>query len=225
MAVDASVTQVTVQGNFVDFEGNPIAGQVQFRLTEMLRNSLADEMYVPSTVAVTLDANGSFSTSLPATDDSDVIPEFAYEVEEAFPNGRTYEIDVPAASTGAINLADISPAPTLDTTYVGLITEVPFATLEANIATLDGLITQATNVFPSSGNYWEINAGYATYSAVNSAFATYTLLNSGSYPVSGSNMAEEVASADAARISAESSASTASALLASRLNPLLLIGG
>lgn len=224
MTIDASVTQITLAGTFVDFEGNAIAGQVQFRLEDMLRNSLANEMYVPSTVTKTLDSNGSFSVTLPATNDSDVIPEFSYEVEEAFPNGRTYEITLPADS-GSLNLADISPAPTLSETYVGLITEVPFAQLEANIATLDGLITQATNEFPSSGDYWEINASYATYTEVNSAFATYTLLNSGTYPVSGSDLAEEVAEADAARVSAQASATSASNVLSARLNPLLLIGG
>ena len=225
MTIDASVTQITVTGNFVDFEGNPIAGQIQFRLEDMLRNSLANQMYVPSTVAVTLDNNGSFSTTLPATNDSDVIPTFEYEVEEAFPNGRTYNISLPAATVGSLDLADISPAPTISTTYVGLITEVPFAALEANIATLDGLITQASNEFPRSGNYWEINASYASYTQVNSAFATYTLLNSGTYPVSGSDLTEEVALADTAASNAATSANNTSAVLAARLNPLLLIGG
>ena len=84
---------------------------------------------------------------------------------------------------------------------------------------------RATNEFPSSGNYWEINASFATYTEVNSAFATYTLLNSGTYPVSGSDMAEEVAQADAARVAAQASATTASNTLSARLNPLLLIGG
>jgi len=225
VSIDASVTQVTVTGNFVDFEGNAIAGQVQFRLGDMLRNSLANEMYAPSTVAVTLNANGSFSTSLPATNDSDVIPTFEYEVEEAFPNGRTYTITLPANTVGSLDLADISPAPSITTTYVGLITEVPFAALETNIAALDALITQATNEFPNSGNYWEINASYATYTQVNSAFATYSLLNSGSYPVSGSDLTEEVASADTAASNAATSANNTSAVLSARLNPLLLIGG
>jgi len=225
MPIDASVTQVTVTGNYVDFLGTAIAGQVQFTLSDMLRNSLANEMVVPSTIAVTLDSDGSFSTSLPATDDSDIIPTFSYTVEEAFPSGRTYTVTLPAASVGALSLADISPVPTIDTTFVGLITEVPFAALEALIAGLDALITQATNEFPSSGNYWEINASYATYTEVNSAFATYTLLNSGTYPVSGSDMAEEVAQADAARVAAQASATTAFNTLSARLNPLLLIGG
>lgn len=225
MAIDASVTQITVAGNYVNFLGEAIAGQVQFTLSDMLRNSLADEMVVPSTVFVTLDSNGSFSTSLPATNDTDLIPTFEYTVEEAFPNGRTYTITLPAATVGSLNLADISPAPTLDETYVGLVLEVPFATLEAQIAALDANINQSTNEFPLAGTYGYIPHSYATYTETNAAFATYTLLNSGPYPVSGSDLAAEVAQADAARVSAQSSASTASATLSARLNPLLLIGG
>ena len=182
-------------------------------------------MIAPSTIAVTLDSNGSFSTTLPATNDSDVIPVFVYTVEEAFPKGRTYTISLPADTVGSLDLADLSPEPTLSATYVGLITEVPFAALETNIDALDALIDQDNNEFPRTGNYWEIDASYATYTEVNSAFATYALLNSGPYPVSGSDLSEEVARADTAASNAASSASTASATLSDRLNPLLLIGG
>jgi hypothetical protein len=225
MAIDASVTQIPVAGNYVDFLGNPIAGQIQFTLSDMLRNSLANQMVTPSTVAVTLDSNGSFSTTLPATNDADLIPIFEYTVEEAFPNGRTYKISLPAASSGTLNLADISPAPSISVTYIGLATEVPWATLETNINTLDTLIDQANNEFPLAGTYAYIPQAYATYAQVNSAFATYSLLNSGPYPVSGSDLAEEVALADAARVSAQASATTASSTLSARLNPMLLIGG
>jgi len=225
MTIDASVTQVTIAGNYVDFLGDPVAGQLQFTLSDMLRNSLANQMVTPSTVFVTLDANGSFSTSLPATDDPDLIPTFEYTVEEAFPNGRTYTITLPVATVGSLNLADISPAPTLSEIYVGLATEVPFATLEADIASLDTLVNQSTNEFPLAGTYGYIPHSYASYTETNAAFATYTLLNAGPYPVSGSDLADEVALADAARISAQASATTASATLSARLNPLLLIGG
>lgn len=225
MTIDASVTQITVQGNYVDFLGNPIAGQIQFTLSQMLRNSLANQMIAPSTVFVTLDANGSFTTSLPATNDTDLIPIFVYTVEEAFPNGRTYTISLPAASVGSLDLADISPAPTLSQTFIGLATEVPFAQLEADIASLDALIDQDTNEFPLAGTYGFIPHAFSDYTETNAAFATYTLLNAGPYPVSGSDLVAEVAQADAARVSAQASATTASSTLSARLNPMLLIGG
>ena len=225
MAIAATVTLVPLAGTFKNYLGDAIAGQVQFTLSDMLRNSLSDQMVVPSTVAVTLDANGSFSTTLPSTNDADVIPEFEYTVEEAFPDGRTYTIVLPAATVGTLNLADISPVPTIDTTYVGLVTEGPCAQFEANLATFDGLITQATNEVPLSGEYWYIPAAYATYTEVNAAFATYTLLNAGTYPVSGSDLTDEVAAADASRVSAASSAATVATIASGRFHPLLLIGG
>jgi hypothetical protein len=225
MTIDASVTQITVTGSYVNYLGQPIAGQIQFTLSEMLRNSLANQMIVPSTIFVTLDANGSFSTSLPATNDPDLIPVFVYTVEEAFPDGRTYTITLPAATIGSLNLADISPIPVLSETYVGLATEVPFAQLESDIAALDTLINQSTNEFPLAGTYGYIPHSYSSYTETNAAFATYVLLNAGPYPVSGSDLAAEVAQADAARISAQASAASASATLSDRLNPLLLIGG
>lgn len=224
MTIDVSVTQVVVTGNYVDFTGAAIAGQIQFTLSEMLRNSLADEMVVPSTVFVTLDSNGSFSTSLPSTDDADIDTVFQYSVEEAFPKGRTYLLSLPAATVGSLDLADISPAPTIAVTFVGLVTEVPFATLEAAIAALDALILQSSNEFPL-GLYGNIPQSYATYTETNAAFATYTLLNSGPYPVFGGDLVAEVAAADTARVSAQASATTASNILSARLNPLLLIGG
>jgi len=225
MAIAATVTLVPLVGTFKNYLGDAIAGQVQFTLSDMLRNSLSDQMIVPSTIAVTLDSNGAFSTTLPSTNDSDVIPEFEYTVEEAFPDGRTYTIVLPAATVGTLNLADISPVPTIPTTYVGLVLEVPFAQFEANLATFDGLITQATNEVPLSGEYWYIPAAYATYTEVNAAFATYTLLNAGAYPVSGSDLTDEVATADASRVSAASSASSVATIATGRFHPLLLIGG
>ena len=225
MAIAATVTQVALAGTFKNYLGDAIAGQVQFTLSDMLRNSLSDQMVVPSTIAVTLDSNGSFTTNLPATNDTDVIPEFEYTVEEAFPDGRTYTITLPAATSGTLNLADISPVPTISTTFVGLALEVPFSQFEANLATFDALINQATNEVPLSGEYWYIPAAYATYTEVNAAFATYTLLNAGTYPVSGSDLTDEVAEADASRVSAASSASTVATIATGRFHPLLLIGG
>ena len=225
MAIAATVTTVALAGTFKNYLGDAIAGQIQFTLSDMLRNSISDQMVVPSTVAVTLDSNGAFTTTLPSTNDVDVIPEFEYTVEEAFPDGRTYTITLPAATVGTLNLADISPVPTIDTTYVGLVTEVPFATFETALALLDTNITQATNEVPLGGEYWYIPAAYATYTEVNAAFATYTLLNAGIYPVSGSDLTDEVATADASATAAASSASSVATIAAGRFHPLLLIGG
>jgi len=61
MAIAATLTQITLVGTFKNYLGDAIAGQVQFTLSDMLRNSISDQMVVPSTIAVTLDSNGAFS--------------------------------------------------------------------------------------------------------------------------------------------------------------------
>lgn len=226
MTVGAAITQVTITGNFVDFEGNAIAGQVKFTLGDLLRNSVDDKLIVPSTVAVLLDSNGSFSTSLPATNDPDVTPtSFTYTVEEAFPKGRTYTITLPYTTIGSLDLADISPDPTISTEYVGLVLRVPWDALVALINALDGTVDQGTGDILFSGAYDYLQLAYASYTALNAAFGTYTALNAGPYPVSGSAFTQFETDADNARISAEASASSATSEVNALLNSFLLIGG
>ena len=224
MPISNTVTQITVTGTYVDYAGVAVAGQIKFTSSVMLRNSLANQMVVPSTISVTLDSNGAFSVSLPSTNDTDLIPTFSYEVEEAFPNGRTYTITLPANTIGSLDLADISPVPSLSETYVGLVLQVPFDTLTADIDALDLRVNQSNNTIPQT-KYWAISGSYDTYTEVNNAFATYTLLNAGPYPVSGSDVVEYVTQADNAATTASSSKTTADALVVNKLNSLLLIGG
>ena len=47
MAIAATVTLVPVAGTFKNYLGEAIAGQVQFTLSDMLRNSIYDQMVVP----------------------------------------------------------------------------------------------------------------------------------------------------------------------------------
>ena len=103
MAIASNVTLTTVEGTFVDFRGIPIAGQVKFTLDAVLRNAIADQIIIPSTITVTLDATGSFSVQLPVTDDPDIAPEgFKYTLEESFAGGRTYEIGFSLSDVTAI---------------------------------------------------------------------------------------------------------------------------
>ena len=137
MTIGVAVSTITITGNFVNFEGTPVAGQVKFTLGDVLRNSVDDIMIVPSTVADTLDSNGSFSQIIPATNDPDVTPVgFVFTVEEAFPRGRTYTISVPYDTVGSLDLVDLSPDPVISTTYVGLVLRIPWDALVALIAAL-----------------------------------------------------------------------------------------
>jgi hypothetical protein len=225
MALGPNLTTVTITGNYVDFEGNPIEGQMRFSISEVLRNGTDDQMVAPSSVVVPL-SSGSFSVSLPATNDPDVVPNpFVYSVEESFPNGRSYEITIPYTTAGSLDLADISPNPILDENYVQLIDQNTWNTLETNIDTLDTNINQTTDKILASGKYWYIPSQFATYTALDTAFATYTALAAASYELDGADIATFTSSAQAYASTASSSATTATNNASATINPLLLIGG
>lgn len=225
MALGINLTTVIITGSYVDFEGNPIQGQIRFSIDEVLRNGTDDQMVAPSSVVVPL-VNGSFSVSIPATNDPDVVPNpFVYTVEESFPNGRSYQINIPYTTAGSLDLADISPDPALTESYVAAIDQTSFNTLESNIIALDALIDQVVDKFPASGQYWYIDSAYSTYTALDTAFATYTALAAATHNISGTDITSFVTSAQGYAASAQASAVTAQNNSAGTINPLLLIGG
>ena len=225
MALAASLTTVVITGNYINYEGNAIQGQVRFTLGDVLRNGTDDQMVAPSSIVVPLSA-GAFSVTLPATNDPDIVPNpFVYTVEESFPGGRTYTISVPFNTVGSLDLADLSPTPTLSENFVQAIDETSFADLEDDIDTLDTQINQTTDKILASGKYWYIPSTYATYTALDTAFATYTALTAGTYSLDGADIASFVASAQASASSASASATTATNNATGTISPLLLIGG
>ena len=225
MALGPNLTTVTITGSYVDFEGTPIEGQIRFSISEVLRNGTDDQMVAPSSVVVPL-SSGSFSVSIPATNDPDVVPNpFVYTVEESFPNGRSYEISIPYTTSGSLDLADISPDPALTESYVAAVDLTSWNTLESNITALDALIDQAADKFPASGQYWYIDSAYSTYTALDTAFATYTDLAAATHNISGADITSFVTSAQGYASSASASATTAQNNSAGTISPLLLIGG
>jgi hypothetical protein len=56
---------------------------------------LADQIVVQSTYSATLDAFGSFSITVPATDDPNLNETFQYTITEAFLGGRTWQVSLP----------------------------------------------------------------------------------------------------------------------------------
>ena len=225
MALGANINTVTITGNYVDYEGNAIQGQVRFTLGDVLRSGIDDQMVAPSSVVVALNA-GAFTVTLPATNDPDVVPNpFTYTVEESFPGGRTYTISIPYDTVGSLDLADLSPTPTLSTNYVQLVDQTTWSSLESNIDTLDGLINQTTDRILASGKYWYIDAQFATYTALDTAYATYTALTAGTYELEGSDISQFVTDAQSAESNALASKNTAQNNDADTISPLLLIGG
>jgi hypothetical protein len=225
MALAPSLTTVAITGNYVDYEGNPIQGQVRFTLGDVLRNGTDDQMVAPSSVVVALSA-GAFSVIIPATNDPDIVPAtFTYTVEESFPGGRSYTISVPFDTVGSLDLADISPSPTLSESFTSAIDLTTWTALENDIDDLDDDIDQITNKILASGKYWYIPATYATYTALDTAFATYTALTAAIYSLDGSSISGFVTSAESFESQAQASANTATINSTATISPLLLIGG
>ena len=225
MALGANINTVSINGNYVDYEGNPIQGQIRFTLGEVLRSGIDDQMVAPSSVVVPL-ASGAFTVTLPATNDPDVVPNpYTYTVEESFPGGRTYTISIPYDTAGSLDLADISPTPTLSTNYVQLIDQTTWSALEDDIDVLDGHINQTTDKILASGKYWYIGATYATYTALDTAFATYTALTAATYSLDGDDISGFVTDAQAEEAAALASKNSAQNSDADTISPLLLIGG
>lgn len=226
MALPASITLVPVAGNYVDFEGTAISGQIKFTLSDVLQVGADNKIVVPSTKSVTLDANGSFSTTLPSTNDPDVSPTFTLTVEEAFPSGRTYTINLPYTTSGTLNLADISPMPTLPDTYVGLVSDTLWNVLAAGIDALDVTINQTNGKFVFILRYRYLEWGYASYTTLTSTFATYTALQNGAYfEASPSYFSTYQTQASNAATSSTASKVSAQSLTSGLLNSFLLLGG
>ena len=224
MALPASLSTITITGSYVDYSGTAITGQITFTLGDVLRSGIDNVMVAPSTVVVPLVA-GSFSVTLPATNDPDIIPNpYTYTVVESFVGGRTYTISVPF-NGGSLDLADISPLPVISTTFVQLVDDTTFTSLETLIDTLDTNINQSTSTIIASGKYWYIPASYATYTAVDTAFSTYTALTSATHFLDFSDISAFVSTAQASASSATASLATATANASATISPLLLIGG
>ena len=225
MALGAAITTVTLAGNYVDYTGAAISGQVKFTLSDLLQNGTDNQMIVPSTKSVTLDSNGSFSTTLPATNDPDLVPiPYTITVEEAFPKGRTYTMSLPYTTVGSLNLADISPVITADT-YVGLVADTLWNVLTANIDILDGQIDQALSSYVFSGKYRYFEQGNATYTALNARAATYTALTNITWTTVPSFFTTYQTTTENASISSSASLVSAQSLTTGVLNSFLFIGG
>lgn len=167
MALTPNLTTVTVSGTYVDIQGNPIAGQVNFTPRAILTDASYNQIVIAKTISVTLDSNGSFSTILPATDDTSLSPyNFTYLVEEAFSGGRLYDIAIPSAAA-TLNLADVAPSSAsagLSSTYVLLSS---YSTLNAQVT---GMVATVNTASDPAG---QINtATAAATSAASSASAT-----------------------------------------------------
>jgi len=196
MAIAPNIYLVTVTGEYVDFQGNPIAGQVVFRVPKTLRNELADQILIPSSFVATLDSDGRFSAVLPASDDPDFHEQFEYTVLESFPGGRTFQAVLPEglsyasfalnpysfyvsttyqfATGNFFDMTDLAP-PFVVQPFVTLAAGSQFPFLEPRVVAQEAVIITTP---PNEGiilaqAYDSVPVGYADYDALLPALVDY----------------------------------------------------
>jgi hypothetical protein len=159
MALPASLSTVTVAGTYVDLLGNPVRGSITIEPQTMLKEKTLNVHIMPVHIVKTLDATGSFTTTLPVTSDTDVTPQpFVYTIVENFTSGRTFQIALPLSVAGTTqNLADLLTA----------LSEAD-ATAYVSVDAYQGLLTRYNN---ASGRR-EIVVNAATYEGNALSYAT-----------------------------------------------------
>lgn len=196
MALPVNVSQRTITGTYVDFQGNPIAGQVRFTLPTTLTDASAGTFIVKSSETATLDNAGSFSIQIPVTNDVDLTPlDYIYTVQELFPNGRTYTISLPAGAP--IDISDLAPAQTF-TQYYSLANSFLWNLVE------DRFDIQEANY--SAQGYLPIPAGYtgtspislAVMNGIQSTVKTHYTNVQAQYVIASAKLTEAEASLDEA---------------------------
>lgn len=133
---------ITVTGQYLYLDGTPAVGTVSFLNSTVIVNAAADEIVVPKLVTVTLDATGSFSVELPATNDPDFTPQnFTYTVIERIEGrlDRKYAVHIPVESVGAtVDMSELAGVPGAS----GFDTRVVYVSHDQ---TITGVKTFATN--------------------------------------------------------------------------------
>jgi hypothetical protein len=159
MALPASLSTVTVAGTYVDLLGNPVRGSITIEPQTILKEKTLNVHIMPVHIVKTLDATGSFTTTLPVTSDADVMPQpFVYTIVENFTSGRTFQIALPLSVAGTTqNLADLLTA----------LSEAD-ATAYVSVDAYQGLLTRYNN---ASGRR-EIVVNASTYESNALAYAT-----------------------------------------------------
>lgn len=152
MPLPTDYDTVTVTGKFTLLDGSPAQGKVRFTGKVVVTSAATKTNVVPTSIVAILDANGSFSVPLPATDDPDIQPNgWTYRVQEELTTGggRTYEMVVPIAAKGSgLDLSTVAPiAPSMGdpTAFVTSAALVPVQ------VKADDASTKADAALPRSG--------------------------------------------------------------------------
>lgn len=111
MALPGNLTLRAVEGTYLNLDGTPMTGTVEFTIEPVLTDPTAKVVIVPTALIAKLDADGHFSKTILTTDDPDTDPTgFRYKVVEQFngASGRTFYLDVPGGSVDPIDLSTVT---------------------------------------------------------------------------------------------------------------------
>lgn len=113
MALPNNITTITLTGEYIDFTGTPVAGQVRITMPKVLVNANANRILIPSFVTAVLDTDGAFSLTVPISNDPDLDvfdnanDIFAYTFEESFIGGSTYNITLLEHLGPSVDISDL----------------------------------------------------------------------------------------------------------------------
>lgn len=125
------ITSVTLSGTYLRGDLTPASGNVTFVPSVTVADPSGPAVVATSTVTAPLDATGSFSTTLAATDDVATSPTgWVYTVVESIDGTvRSYQVELPHA-TPVANIADLTPAVSVPAVF-------SYATTAALLAKID----------------------------------------------------------------------------------------
>lgn len=112
-----AIVTVSVHGEILDPDTSlPAVGTVTFKTLIELRDTVDNIVYEPGTWVETLDINGEFTVSLPATDSPDITPTgWLYQVYVSTTHWReTFYISLPVVLAPAVEFADLTPVEPAD---------------------------------------------------------------------------------------------------------------
>ncbi|HEY3482629.1 MAG TPA: hypothetical protein VGL02_27400, partial [Streptomyces sp.] len=112
MPLPISLTLVPLHTKIVGPDGTPATGTISARIPHPLRDTTGNVVVGPTSITATLDSNGEATLQLPATDDPDITPSgWTYRLTIATDLWRdAFPIQVPIATAGTLELADVAPA-------------------------------------------------------------------------------------------------------------------
>jgi len=178
MALPVNITTIVLTGQYIDFRGEPIAGQVKISIPKVLINAAADRVIIPSTITATLDNTGAFSITVPISDDADLDVYndnndiITYTFEEAFLGGATYTFTLLASLGASVDISDLRATATITSYYQPVNAEI-WDLLVARVEQEEEDLDDAPG-FAVTPNYRNLSLYLDTYDDITSEYGTYS---------------------------------------------------